>query len=136
MGINFNNNNLGKLTTAKTNTTAKATNQNTAKAVNKNTTKAANSLNSETLTKKGQVFDSNNFGKTDVLPVKDEPAIEKGKSKDGKTKKSLGECIKEASKEMNTQQLMKDAGTSANGSAYTGAGFAMLIVGVVKWIKQ
>ena len=142
MGINLNNNNsFGKLTTSNLNQ-AKATKNagNIADTKAANAANSANTLNSATLkSNQGLKLDSNNFGKTDIRPANDNPPVAKAeseKSDDKKDKKSLGECLAEASKEMDTQNVMKDAGMSGNGAAYSGAGLAMLIVGVVKWITQ
>ncbi len=148
MGINFNKNSFGKLTTAKLNQSKAAKNAgNIADTKASNAAKEGNSLNSATLkSNQGLKIDSNTlFDKMgDVVPANDNPPVAKGKKKDGDKKaddkggkkKSFSECLAESSKELNTAENMKKAGMDANGSAYTGAAVAMVVNAVIKYFGQ
>ena len=138
MGISFNNNNLGKLTTSKANTTAKTTNQNTtAKAASNNAPKT-NSLNSETLTNKGQVLDSNNFGKTDVIPGNNKPLTKNAEeASDSSEKKGfwqrLKDNLKEAFSEQDVHHMENDTSDNGIGAGLTALwGFGSAVVKTIK----
>ncbi len=134
MGINFNKNSFGKLTTAKLNQSKAAKNAgNIADTKASNAAKEGSKLNTSTLkSNQGLKIDSNTlFDKMgDVVPANDNPPVAKGK------KKSFSECLAESSKELNTAENMKKAGMDANGSAYTGAAVAMVVNAVIKYFGQ
>ncbi len=125
MGINFNNNknNQFSLNTSKLNQSKALNNSNKiANAKAANAANSANTLNSATLkSNQGLKLDSNNFGKTDVIPANDNPPVAKaeGEKSGGSEKKSWWERFKEGFKKVEDEK--KEFTQNANGLPY-GAG--------------